>query len=106
MFLNKYLNDTYLELIYSNYDLNYVNGIDKENFDEVYNYLKNNNFYFIDDIVLNYLELFTIGKKYIELAINDVKKIIGNDYINKIGHDMKVIDYIIRISNSYSEKDK
>ena len=55
MFLEKYLNSTYLDLVYSNYEDDYIKLLDEDNFNKVYILLKNNNFYFIDDIILNYL---------------------------------------------------
>ena len=105
MFLDKYLNDTYLDIIYSNYDEEYINILDEDNFNKVYNLLKKNNFYYIEDIIINYLELFEIEDKYIELAINDIKDILGNDYVKKIGKNMTIIDKIISLAITYSEND-
>lgn len=105
MFLDKYLNSTYLDLLYSNYDEDYINIIDQDNFNKVYNILKNNNFYFIEDIIINYLELFEIEDKYVELAILDIKSILGDDYVKKIGSNMTLIDKIIELAINYSEND-
>ena len=105
MFLDKYLNDTYLDIIYSNYDEEYINILDEDNFNKVYNLLKKNNFYYIEDIIINYLELFEIEDKYIELAINDIKDILGDDYVKKIGKNMTIIDKIISLAITYSEND-
>ena len=105
MFLDKYLNDTYLDIIYSNYNEEYINILDEDNFNKVYNLLKKNNFYFIEDIILNYLELFELEDKYIELALNDIKDILGDDYVKKIGKNMTIIDKIISLKITYSEND-
>lgn len=105
MFLEKYLNSTYLDLVYSNYDDNYLGLIDENNFDKVYKLLINNDFYFVNDIILNYLELFEIEEKYIKLAIDDIKSLLGNDYVNKIGKNMTLIDKIMELAVSYCEKD-
>ena len=105
MFLDKYLNSTYLDLLYSNYDEDYINTIDQDNFNRVYNILKNNNFYFIEDIIINYLELFAIEDKYVELSILDIKSILGDDYVKKIGSNMTLIDKIIELAIGYSEKE-
>lgn len=103
MFLDKYLNSTYLNLLFSNYDEEYINLLDENIFNKVYTLLKNNKFYFIDDIILNYLELFELEEKYVELAINDIKTILGNDFVQKIGMNMTLIDKLIKIAISYSE---
>ena len=105
MFLDKYLNPTYLDLVYSNYEKDYINLLDEDNFYKVYMLLKNNNFYFIDDIILNYLELFEIEEKYIQLAINDIKSILGYNFVEQIGKNMTLIDKIIEFAINYSEKD-
>ena len=105
MFLDKYLNDTYLDLLYGNYTEEYINIIDQDNFNKVYNILKNNNFYFIEDIIINYLELFEIEDKYVELAILYIKSILGNDYVKKIGSNMTLIDKVIELAINYSEND-
>ena len=105
MFLEKYLNSTYLELVYSNYEEDYINLLDKDNFNKVYVLLKINNFYFIDDIILNYLELFEIEEKYVQLAISDIKLALGDDFVRLIGKNMTLIDKIIDLEINYSEKD-
>lgn len=104
MFLDKYLKSTYLDLVYSNYDEDYINLLDESNFNKVYSLLKNNRFYFIEDIVLNYLELFEFEEKYVKLAILDIKNMLGDNYIEQIGKNMTLIDKIIKLSLSYSEK--
>ncbi len=105
MFLEKYLNSTYLDLVYSNYEEDYINLLDEDNFNKVYILLKNNNFYFIDDIILNYLELFEIEEKYVQFAVNDIKFALGDDFVRQIGKNMTFIDKIIELAINYSEKD-
>ena len=105
MFLGKYLNSTYLDLVYNNYEEEYINLLDEDNFKKVYTLLINNKFYFIDDIILNYLELFEIEEKYVELAIRDIKLILKDNFAKKIGKNMTLIDKIIELAISYSDKD-
>ena len=104
MFLEKYLNSTYLDLVYSNYEDDYIKLLDEDNFNKVYILLKNNNFYFTDDIILNYLGLFEIEEKYVQLAIFDIKSILGDNFVEQIGKNMTIIDKVIRLAISYSEK--
>lgn len=47
MFLKKYVNEVYYDLIISNYDKTFLEGLDEENFLEIYNIFKKYNFYFI-----------------------------------------------------------
>ncbi len=105
MFLSKYLNSTYLDLVYDNYDEEYIRLLDEDNFNKVYLLLKSYNFYFIEDIILNYLELFEIEVKYLQLAINDIKSILGDNYVSQIGKKMTLIEKIIQLENEYKQKD-
>ena len=105
MFLEKYLNTTYLELVYSNYEYDYLNSLDKNNFNKIYLLLKENDFYFINDIILNYLELFEIDYKYVKKALLDIKNIFGDNYIKYLGNNMTIIDKIIELAINYSEND-
>lgn len=104
MFLNKYLNSTYLDLVYSNYEEDYLKLLDEDNFSKVYMLLKSNNFYYINDIILNYLELFEIEEKYVEFAINDIKATLGNNFVELIGKNMMLIAKIIDLAINYSNK--
>ena len=104
MFLDKFLNSTYLDLIYDNYDEKYINSLNEENFNKVYLLLKSYNFYFIEDIILNYLELFEIEVKYVQLAISNIKVTLGNDFVKKIGKNMTLMNKIIDLAIEYSEK--
>ena len=104
MFLNKYLNSTYLDLVYSNYEEDYLKLLDENNFSKVYMLLKSNNFYYINDIILNYLELFEIEEKYVEFAINDIKATLGNNFVELIGKNMMLIAKIIELAINYSNK--
>lgn len=95
MFIEKYLNSTYLDLVYSNYEQEYLNSLDEENFKNVYMLLKKYNFYFIDDIILNYLQLFEIEEKQVQFGISVIKSVLGENFVEKIGKNMTLINEII-----------
>ena len=102
MIFDKYLNPTYLNILYTNYDENYLLSIDEDNFKDVYMLLKEEGFYFIDDIILNYLELFQIDVEFVRKALTEIKEIRGEDYIKKIGTNMTLIDKIITLAYACS----
>lgn len=102
---NKYLDEYYLKLLYNNYEDYYLKSIDEDNFNKVYNLLKDDNFKCINDLVVYYLEAFDIEPKYIELAINNAKNTIGDNYQDKISNDLKLFDKIIKSAILYSEED-
>ena len=103
MFLDKYLNKTYLDLVYSNYELNYINALSEENFNKIFKFLKKEGFNYINDIILDYLELFQIDYACVVKAFDDVKKMSNNNYTKSISHNMTLIDMIIKLSKKYEE---
>lgn len=99
MFLDKYISNLYLELIYSNYDQEYLSKLDESKFLKVYQLLNKNGFYYLEDIIVNYLELFEIDVYRVEKALIEIEKLIGDDYVSKIGKNMSIINEIIRLSS-------
>ena len=95
MIFDKYLNDTYLDILYSNYNLDYLKSIDSNNFIEIYNLLKNKGFYFIEDIIINYMDMFELDKECLNKVLTYLEDKMGKDYIKKIGHNMTILDKII-----------
>ena len=95
MFLNKYLDNFYYDLVYDNYDSSYLEGLDERNFIAVYNVFSKYKFYFINDIILNYIELFEMNSEDVEKGILKLRDKLGYDYVYIIGNDMKYLDEII-----------
>ena len=95
MFLDKYLDNFYYDLVYDNYDHSYLEGLDENNFRDVYNIFSKYNFYFINFIILNYMELFEMDPIEIEKGILKLKEKLGNDFVYIIGNDMKYLNEII-----------
>ena len=95
MFYDKYLDDYYLNELFNNYDINYLRSIDQNNFESVYQVLKKYNFYFIEDIIEEYLEIFEMDKNIVEKKILILKDRLGDDYVNIIGNDLSYLECII-----------
>lgn len=105
MFYNNYLNDIYQEILYSNYSEEYLESFNEQNFIEVYNLLKEYGFYYIEDIIINYIELFGIDVKYVRLALENMKNTLTKDFIKIIGSDMTLVNNIIKLALSYSNSE-
>ena len=95
MFLEKYVSSVYLDIIYSNYDEDYINGLDEENFIKIYHLFKEYNFYFINDIILNYLEIFEMDYDHVEDKIIYLKDKLGNNFVQIIGNNMSYLGKIL-----------
>ena len=95
MFLNKYINEFYLNLIYDNYEEDFINSLDEENFIKISNLFKNKNFYFINDIYLNYLEMFNLDYEEVFNKLEILKNKLGNNYNYIIGNDMRYLEFLM-----------
>ena len=95
MFLEKYLNEIYLGLLYDKYEEWYLKELDENKFLEIYNLFKKYNFYFVDDIIINYLELFEYSKSVVEAGICELQEMLGQSFMFKIGNNLTYLDYIL-----------
>lgn len=94
MFIEKYVSKFYYNLIIDNYDDIYLKTLDERNFIEIYNIFKRYNFYFIEDIILNNLELFELDSYIIIKRILKLKQELGDNFVYIIGNDMRYLDKI------------
>ena len=78
MFLKDYLDEFKYNTLFDVYEFDYINSIDKDNFINIYNLFKKYNFYYIDDIIVNYLEIFTKDSEFVENKINKLKDIYSS----------------------------
>ena len=95
MFLGKYVNKFYLELIYNNYDEGFLKGLDEENFISIYKLLKENKFYFMDDVILKYLEIFQMEYDDVYIKIINLRDKLGENFVYIIGNDMRYLEEIL-----------
>ena len=96
MFLEKYLDEFYYNMFLDNYEYEYLKTLDEDNFKEVYNLLKKYNFYFINDIILNYIEIFELDTKLLEEKLNILKEELGDNYIYIIGNNMRYLEALLK----------
>lgn len=95
MFLDNYLDEFYYNQLIDNYDYNYLCSLDYNNFKQIYDILVKYKFDYINDIILNYIELFEIDPKYLEDCIKELITKLGDNYIRIIGSDMRYFTLII-----------
>lgn len=95
MFLEKYLDEFYYNMVLDNYEYEYLKTLDEDNFKKVYNLLKKYNFYFINDIILNNIEIFELDTKLLEEKLNILKEELGDNYIYIIGNNMRYLEVLL-----------
>lgn len=92
MFLENVLSDINFSLILDKYDNEYLESLDPYRFASIYNIFINNKFYFIEDLIVKYLEMFTLDENVILNAIDDLILKYDDDYIYYIGKDLSILD--------------
>lgn len=92
MFLQDILKDDDYLLLLDKYTNDYLDTIEYENFMKIYKYLKGKKVYFIDDLIIYYLDIFTLDVKIIEEVFNILNERYGDDYIYTIGDNLKILD--------------
>lgn len=95
MFLEKYLNNIYLNMLYDKYEEDYINNLDESNFINIYNLFKEYQFYYIEDIIINYLEIFELPKEKVNISILKLKEHLGENFTYIIGNKPSYFDYIL-----------
>ena len=95
MFIERYLSNTKFKLLCDVYDLEYIDSLDIDNFNQVYQIFKKYQFYFIDDIILNYLEIFELKPTRVEIKILELNKKLGNDFVYIIGNDLRYLEMML-----------
>lgn len=95
MFLEKYLNEFYFDMVLDNYEESYLNSIDEENFIKIYEVFKKYCFNYIDDIILKYLDIFMLDEDEVINGIISLKKELGDDFVNIIGNDLAYLEKIV-----------
>ena len=95
MFLNKYISEFYYNQILDDYDEEYLKNLNENHFLEIYEIFKKYKFNFIEDIILNYLEIFELDSEEVITGIIKLKRKLGADFVKKIGQNMTYLNEIL-----------
>lgn len=95
MFIDNYLDEIHQKLLRENYTEKYLELVNEKNFLAIYSLLEFLGFYYIDDIIVRYLELFSLEKSYVLRKILELKNKMGDNYIIQIGDDLSILKGII-----------
>ena len=87
MWLKDYVDETKYSFMLSIYGNDFIDNLDYDNFINIYNLFKKYNFYFIDDIILNYLEIFQLDVNFVDEKIKYLRHKLGSNFVYEIGND-------------------
>lgn len=95
MFLQKYVSEFYYKQILDNYKTEYLEFLDEQNFLKIYKLFIEYKFYFTEDIILKYLEIFEMDYNIVKEKIELLKNKLGNNFVYIIGNNMNYLDEIL-----------
>lgn len=95
MFLEKYISEFYYNQILENYEAEYLNSLDENNFLKIIRLLQKYEFYFIEDIILNYLQIFELPASIVAQKLEILKHNLGDNFVYIIGKDMTYLSQIL-----------
>jgi len=69
-----------------------INNLNKENILKIGNFLEKENCDYIEDILDEYLDIFTIEYELFVKKYNDLNKKYNNNLLNEISSDMNILE--------------
>ena len=94
VFIQKYLSDFYYDLLLDKYEYDYISSLDEINFVKIYNLFIENNFYFMEEIIVKFLEIFTIPydivKEKLGKCLHQLFIVSKVEYVSD-GNDVSVV---------------
>ena len=95
MAIDDFLSHNKLMLLYEKYDSEYIDKVFNGNFSRIYNLFLSRGFNYIDDIIVNYLEIFDLDYDYANEGLLNLANYLGDNYIFLIGEDMRYLKYLL-----------
>lgn len=95
MFLQKYVSEFYYNQILDNYKTEYLKSLDEQNFLKIYKLFVEYKFYFIEDIILKYLEIFEMEYSEVKEKLELLRVKLGKNFVFIIGNNMNYLNFLI-----------
>lgn len=95
MFLQKYVSKFYYNQILDNYKTEYLKSLDEQNFLKIYKLFVEYKFYFIEDIILKYLEIFEMEYSEVKEKLELLRVKLGKSFVFIIGNNMNYLNCLI-----------
>lgn len=81
-----------MEIDLSKYESSVYNSLDKDNIIKIINFLEKNNCTYIDELLEDYLDIFTFEYDNFVNKYNMLNKKYSNNLIDEISNDMNILE--------------
>lgn len=81
-----------MEEIIEKYSSSVIKNLDRNNIDKIIVFLKKENCNYIEDILEDYLDLFTIEYEIFVNKYNELNKKYNNKYLELVSNDMNLLE--------------
>jgi hypothetical protein len=88
----KFLDDIDIKMLKENFDENLIKKANLENVSKILHYLNNNGIYYAKDLFITFFNLFLLPYETFVEKFEHLKTVVGNEYIDKIGEDMSLME--------------
>lgn len=95
MFIRKYVKEFVYNQVLDNYNKEYLESLDEDNFRLIYSILDGYKFYFIDDVIIKYLDIFELDPDLVIEKIEKLKTKLGEKFVYYIGNDLRYLEEIL-----------
>lgn len=86
------LDEIDMKILKENFDEEMINQMDKNNINEILEYLNKNDVEYAKDLLISSLDLFLLPAKDFIKQFEKLKKELGEDFAEKLGEDSSLIE--------------
>jgi len=86
------LDDIDIKILKENFDENLIEQVNPENVVKIFKYLNSNDICYAKDLFLNSLDLFLLPYENFVEKFEHLKKVLGNEFSDKLGEDASLIE--------------
>ena len=90
-----FINNIDMEELFNKYHISIFKNVSKENLYKIICFLESEQFYYIDEIVLDYFDLFLIDYEDFIKKYELLKKKYGYSIVEKIAYDMSILEELL-----------